>query len=190
MNADKLVVGLTGMPGAGKSMVVDAAKMLGFTVVAMGDVIRQETQRRGLELNPQNVGKVMLLLREEGGNTVIAQKCVPKIRETENPKVIVDGLRSLAEAELFKENFSSFTLVAVHAAPEVRFTRLHSRGRSDDPPNYAVFHERDMRELGVGMGHVIALSQHIVLNDEGIEQVKCNAKATLQRIEEKWTSQT
>ncbi len=79
MYADKIVVGLAGMPGSGKSLVVDTARELGYAIVVMGDVIREETAKRGLELTPQNVGKVMLQLRADGGNTVVAQKCIPKI---------------------------------------------------------------------------------------------------------------
>ena len=79
MNGDKLVVGLAGMPGSGKSLVVDIAKELGYSIVVMGDVIREETTKRGLDLTPANVGRVMLQLRADGGNTVVAQKCIPKI---------------------------------------------------------------------------------------------------------------
>src|SRR3990172_3060440 len=109
------------MPGSGKSLVVDTARELGYDVVVMGDVVRQETLKRGLELTPQNVGKVMLQLRAEDGNHVIAKKCIPKIEEQISPKVLVDGLRSLYEAEIFKEHFAKFSLVAVHASPESRF---------------------------------------------------------------------
>ena len=65
MNADKIVVGLAGMPGSGKSLVVETARELGYAIVVMGDVIREETIKRGLELTPQNVGKVMLQLRAD-----------------------------------------------------------------------------------------------------------------------------
>jgi dephospho-CoA kinase len=101
MYADKIVVGLAGMPGSGKSVVVETARELGYAIVVMGDVIREETAKRGLKLTPQNVGKVMLQLREEGGNTVVAQKCIPKIEEQNSTKVLVDGLRSLYEVEAF-----------------------------------------------------------------------------------------
>ena len=94
MNADKIVVGLAGMPGSGKSLVVETARELGYAIVVMGDVIREETIKRGLELTPQNVGKVMLQLREEGGITVVAQKCITKIEAQASTKVLVDGLRS------------------------------------------------------------------------------------------------
>jgi dephospho-CoA kinase len=186
VNADKLVIGLAGMPGSGKSLVVETAREFGYNIVIMGDVIRQETLNRGLELTPQNVGKVMLQLREEGGNYVIAKKCIPKIEEQTNPKVMVDGLRSLYEADIFKEHFPKFILVAVHASAETRFNRLCCRGRSDDPPNWEVFHERDMRELTVGVGNAIALSEQIIVNDNSIEQFKAKVKASLMRIEKKW----
>ena len=99
MNADKLVVGLAGMPGSGKSLVVDIAKKLGYSIVVMGDVIREETFKLGLELTPANVGRVMLQLRADGGNTVVAQKCIPKIEAQASGKILIDGLRSLFEAE-------------------------------------------------------------------------------------------
>ena len=70
--------------------------------MVMGDVIREETTKRGLDLTPQNVGKVMLELRAEGGNTVVASKCIPKIEEQTGDKVLVDGLRSLYEVDAFK----------------------------------------------------------------------------------------
>jgi dephospho-CoA kinase len=105
-------------------------KRRGYVEVANGN---------GLELTPQNVGKVMLQLRAEGGNYVIAQKCIPRIEEQSSNKVLVDGLRSLFEAEIFRKNFAKFSLVGVHASPETRFNRLFKRQRSDDPPNFSVF---------------------------------------------------
>jgi len=186
MDTDKLVIGLTGMPGAGKSLFVEAATEIGYTVVTMGDVIREETKNRGLELNPQNVGKIMLQLRQEFGNYVIAEKCVPKIKAQTSQKVLIDGLRSLNEAEIFKANFSGFRLLAVHASPEIRFVRLSQRGRSDDPKNYETFHERDMRELGVGLGNAIAMSEKILTNDNSMESFKIKVKDYLKLAESKW----
>jgi dephospho-CoA kinase len=186
MNADGLVVGLAGMPGSGKSLVVDTAREMGYAVVVMGDVVREETVKRGLELTPQNVGKVMLQLREEGGNTVVAAKCIPKIEEQAGGKVLVDGLRSLWEVDAFKAHFAKFTVIAVHASPETRFNRLFNRRRSDDPDGWEVFRDRDVRELGVGVGNVIAMAEELIVNDNSVETVKSAAKEALGRIEAKW----
>ncbi|MDR2699247.1 MAG: flagellar hook-basal body complex protein FliE [Nitrososphaerota archaeon] len=186
MNADKLVIGLTGMPGAGKTVFVEAATTVGYVKVSMGDVIREETLCRGLKLNPQNVGKVMLDLRKVGGYSVVAERCVPKIAAQVSDKIVIDGLRSLSEVEVFRTKFVGFKLVAVHAASEVRFIRLSQRDRSDDPKIFDVFHERDMRELGIGLGSVIALSEHVLVNDSSIESFKFAVKKYLEWTEAKW----
>ena len=186
MSADKLVVGLAGMPGSGKSVVVETARELDYAIVVMGDVIREETVKLGLDLTPQNVGKVMLQLRADGGVAVVAQKCIPKIEAQAGSKVLVDGLRSLYEVDVFKAHFAKFSLVAVHASPETRFNRLFSRRRSDDPSGWEVFRERDMRELSVGLGDVIAMAEQMIVNDNSVEEIKPKVVESLRRIEEKW----
>ena len=186
MNTDKIVVGLAGMPGSGKSLVVETARAEGYAVVVMGDVIREETQKRGLKPTPKNIGKVMLELREKGGASVIADKCIPKIEQQKNRKVIIDGLRSLSEVDAFKAYFSKFNLIAVHASPETRFKRLYRRHRSDDPDGWELFHERDMRELGVGLGNAMAMAEHFIINENKRADVKIKVEETLRMIEEKW----
>jgi dephospho-CoA kinase len=186
MKADKFVVGLVGMPGSGKSVVVETAQHKGYEVVVMGNVIRAETRKRGLELNPKNIGAVMLDLRKNNGKGVIAEKCVPKIERTEGNRVIIDGLRSLHEADVFKRHFPNFSLLAVHASPETRFYRLNRRQRSDDPDNWEIFRERDMRELGVGLGNAIAMAENIIINEGDKRDLQAKIAEALARVEEKW----
>ena len=189
MSADKLVVGLTGMPGSGKSLVVKTAKLKDYQVVIMGDVIREAVANRGLEMNPKNAGKVMLELRSEGGEAVIARKCIPKIEQNLGSKIIIDGIRSLAEAQTFQNHFSNFTLLAVHTPPEIRFKRLSRRGRGDDPQDFDVFHERDMRELTVGLGNAIAMAKYIIMNDSTKEKLEYRVRGVLDKIEEDYRGQ-
>jgi dephospho-CoA kinase len=117
---------------------------------------------------------------------VIAEKCVPTILATKSKKVIVDGLRSLDEADVFRTQFPSFTLIAVHASPETRFSRLTRRRRSDDPDGWEVFRERDMRELGVGLGNAIAMAEYMIINENNKKEVKARVAETVARVEEKW----
>jgi len=90
---DKLVIGLAGMPGVGKSAVVAVAKDNGYGVVVMGDVVREEAENRRLEPSPKNLGKIMLELRQKEGNSIIAKRCIPKIEKAKEQKVIVDGFK-------------------------------------------------------------------------------------------------
>ena len=186
MNKDKIIVGLAGMPGSGKSLVVETAQQKGYAVVVMGDVVREETRKRGLELNPKNIGKVMLELRKTSGKGVIAEKCIPRIEQEENDKVIIDGLRSLHEVDVFKARFPKFNLVAVHASPEKRFNRLYRRRRSDDPDGWELFRERDMRELMVGLGNAIAMAEYLTINENSRDDTRARVEGILRRVEERW----
>jgi dephospho-CoA kinase len=186
MASDKLVVGIAGMPGAGKSLVVRVARADGYEPVVMGDVIREEAQRRNLEPNPENIGKIMLDLRATEGKSVVARRCISKIEDATRHRVVVDGIRSLDEVEELRKHFHRFSLLAVCASPETRFRRLYRRARSDDAENWAVFQERDARELSVGLGNAIAMAEYTLVNDEAYNVVRNRIKHTLRRIEREW----
>lgn len=187
MTANKLVVGLAGMPGAGKSVVVEVAKSMGYDVVVMGDVVREEARRKNLECTPENLGKLMVALRVQEGNDVVAKKCIPKIMESAKEKVIVDGIRSPSEIEEFKRNFPKFTLIAIKASPETRFKRLYHRKRSDDPKNWEIFRERDTREISVGLGEAIAKAEYVIENEGALKVAKRQIEEILRKVEERWT---
>ncbi len=183
----KFVVGVAGMPGSGKATVKSMAEARGYPVVVMGDEIRGEARLRRLQPTPENVGKIMLQLREEEGPAAIAKRCTPKIESTHSEIVFVDGVRSLAEVNEFKKRFHNFTLIAVHSSPQMRFQRLCKRKRSDDPQGWDVFNQRDLRELRVGQGNVIAVSDYMIVNEGTYEEFKVNVQQVLEATIPKWT---
>jgi dephospho-CoA kinase len=161
----KRVICVAGMPGAGKSLVTKMAERMGYSVITMGDVVREETEERGLPPTPENTGAIMLKLREEEGSAAVARRCIPRIESARSRIVVIDGLRSLNELEEYKRHFEKSVLIAVHASPETRFRRLFRRRRSDDPRGWATFNERDMRELSVGLGSAIVLADYLIMNE-------------------------
>lgn len=186
MTVDKVVVGLAGMPGAGKSVVVNVAKASGYDIIVMGNAVREEAQKRHLEPSPENLGKIMLELRQKEGNNVIAKRSIPKIENAKETKIIVDGIRSPTEVEEFKKHFPKFTLIAIQASPETRFKRLYRRQRSDDPASWEIFQERDRRESNVGLEQAVAAAEHTIINEEELNAVKKKIKEVLRKVEEKW----
>jgi len=176
VDALKLVIGLVGMPGAGKSLVDEVAVTIGFEVVNMGDVVREEAKRQGLQPIHENLMRIMFELREKDGPKVIATKCVPKILQSPKKVVVVDGLRSMPEVEEFRKSFPRFRVLYIHASPETRFRRLFGRGRSDDPADWAAFLDRDSKELRIGIGSVIALSDFVLSNEGTIRQFKTRVR--------------
>ena len=67
----KLIVCLTGMPGAGKSTIADGLKSKGYEIINMGNAVREEANRRNLEPSRSNLGKLMLELREKMGQELL-----------------------------------------------------------------------------------------------------------------------
>ncbi len=164
-----LIIAITGMPGAGKSTAARALEGLKLKRVVMGDVIREETKRRGLSPDSKNTGEVMKELREKLGEGAVAQLCLNSIKQLREDAVIVDGIRSMAEVEVFQKS-ARVMLLAVHASQKRRFQLLTERGRSDDPLDWASFIARDERELGVGIGKAIALADEVLSNEHTVPE--------------------
>ncbi len=142
---------------------------MGIAVLNMGDVIREEAKSRGVPITPESLGALMLLLRMEEGKNVVVKRCLEKARNN-MPPIVIEGIRSLDELNYLKSNEEVF-LIAVHASPKTRFERLLKRGREDDPKDWKTFEERDMRELGVGLGSVIALADLVFINEGPIPEL-------------------
>jgi dephospho-CoA kinase len=179
---EKIVIGVAGMPGAGKATVKEIVQKIGYSVVVMGNEIREETRRRKLKPTPENIGMVMLKLREEEGPYVVAKRCIPKIEKAKGRVVIVDGIRSPHEVEEFKKHYPNFTLIAIHASPETRFKRLFQRKRSDDPKGWETFMKRDLRELSVGLGNAIATADYMIVNEGTKTQLKRKVCEVLESV--------
>ncbi len=182
MERKKRVIAISGMPGAGKGVAAEAARQLGLIVLVLGDVIREETERRGLDPTPKNVGNVMLQLRVDEGPAAVVKRLLPKVEAVQTSTIIVEGIRSLHELTELRSKFDVAT-VAIHASPKTRFQRLLSRGRSDDPKTWGVFQERDLRELEVGLGQVIALADDILVNETSIAELQSSFKRTVSKLD-------
>ena len=159
----KLIVCLTGMPGAGKSTIAEGLKPKGYEIINMGNAVREEAKKRNLESTRDNLGKLMLELREKNGPGAIAELIKSQIESSTANVILIDGVRSNDEIQILRK-FGVVKLLAIHASTDTRFDFLQKRGRSDDPQTIEHFEERDNRELGVGISNSIALSDYAITN--------------------------
>jgi dephospho-CoA kinase len=159
------------MSGSGKTTLANHFRDRGVASVSMGDVIRRLARENGLPPTPENLGRLASGIREEGGDDAVAKLCVEKINEMPDETVLIDGIRSIKEVEVFSKEFEVI-LVAVFSPQNTRYDRLTARGRSDDPQDITTFKVRDDRELSFSLGHAIALADYIVLNDGSLEDLK------------------
>jgi len=152
------------MPGSGKSTIVSALKARGLEALNLGDGVRAEAKRRNIEPTGDNLGKLMLELREKNGPGAIADLLTEPIKNSQSKVIIIDGVRATAEIEVLK-NVGSVKLLSIEASADTRYKFLSARGRSDDPKTREKFEERDSREIGVGLGESIAIADETISNN-------------------------
>lgn len=172
-----VIIAVTGMPGSGKSVVsAMIAKLLSCPVVSMGDAVRREVQRRGLELSAGNIERVAAELREKYGPAAVARLIEEDVRVhlAHSNWLVVDGVRGLSEVEVFSA-IAPTCIVAVHASPAVRHERLAARRRPGETANDIVL--RDRYNLKFGLGEVIALADFMIVNESGLEELGAQVRA-------------
>lgn len=161
------VVAVCGMPGSGKGEFAAVLELQGVPVLSMGDMVRAEVKRQNLAETPGIFGEIAAQLRAEHGEDVLAVRLADAVDELleSNPIVLIEGMRGTAERIVFSLRWSeAFASVAVEASPDVRFTRIQNRGRSEDGDR-ASFEIRDTREIGWGLDQIILEADHHIDNN-------------------------
>lgn len=174
------MIAVVGMPGSGKSEFVNIVLSFGYRFISMGDIVREETVKRGYPL--EESGKVAQMLRDKGGLDAIAILTLDKIGETDNDKFLIEGIRGIKEIERFRKEIDFF-LIGIHTSPHLRFERLKNRGREDDPKNIEDFYKRDLRELSWGLGEAFALSDVIIDNNGTLDEFRENINKVIKKYE-------
>lgn len=188
------IIGFVGLPGSGKSVASDVAREMGFTVLVMGDVIRQEAAARGLEPLDENLGRVGNELRSSEGPEAVARRILE--RAGNEGIIIVDGLRSKAEADLFRASSEEFHLIEIVAPVNSRIRWIESRGRSDDPcatpasvntstsdlQTTSALEQRVSRELGWGMSEAMKEADLVLRNEGDLEEFRKSVRRLLRDL--------
>jgi dephospho-CoA kinase len=168
------VIAVTGMPGSGKGEVAEVARSMQLKVYSMGDVVRSYFSNNFPDRSPIETGMYADMERQKHGEDIWARRLIGTVENELEPHdeiVIIDGLRSKSEVELFKGHWGpNFRILAVHSSPDTRYFRLSERGRGDDSRDRRKFDQRDERELGWGLGEVISLADIMLINETVLDE--------------------
>ena len=171
-----LVLAVCGMPASGKGEFASVLSNNGVPVCSMGDMIRSEVAARGIEETPRVFGEIAAELRAQYGDGVLASRLVGVVNEllNENEIVLIEGMRGTAEREIFQSAWGdNFQVVAIVTDTETRFSRIQSRGRSQDG-NRDDFEIRNQREEGWGLSKLIDEAEHKFSNNSELLALKEN----------------
>jgi dephospho-CoA kinase len=194
------IIGFVGMPGSGKSVASEVARSMGLKVVVMGDVIRQEAALLGLEPSDENLGSVGNMLRSREGPEAVARRTLEAAAGEKI--VVIDGLRSKAEADFFRSSAEEFHLVEIIAPAKDRMRWIVSRGRSDDPgartrardikivasckdsceDTAGALERRECRELGWGMYEAMREADVRLENEGNLDEFRASVRRLLEEL--------
>ena len=166
-----MIIGLTGLNGAGKGTVAEFLQERGFVYHSLSDTIRDVLAERGQEPTRENMIRTGNELRETGGSGALATGILDKLDFGVNN--IVDSIRSPGEVEVLR-TCKDFVLFDISATEDSRFERMVGRGRVGDPEDIETFRRLEQAELtGAPTGQQLvataALADHRVSNDGSIE---------------------
>lgn len=176
-----------GLPGAGKSTVLNLADDQNIPSVTMGDIVRERAQAElGDNLESAEIGQWATEQREKHGPTIMAEYTRDELLKQNPMMVVVEGTRSIDEIRVFKGDFNTVTL-RIDAAFSARLSRLQTRGRDGEAAFTATdLHERDAREFTWGLGELFAIDtpDYVIQNDGGLDEYRSKVEAVFADLQE------
>jgi len=180
-----MIIGLTGRNCAGKGVIADFLKELGFTFYSLSDVIREELRKGGEEISREKLIYKGQELRNKFGHAILAEKIIEKLDIEKN--YVIDSIRHPAEITAFKRS-RNFVLIEAVALPEIRFERIKQRGRESDPGSLEQFIEYEKREEenedlgGQQLRLCSEMADYAIENNSTIEEFKNKLKTLILKL--------
>jgi dephospho-CoA kinase len=176
------IVGITGTSGAGKGTIVDyLVKEKRYIHLSVRQYLTDELEKKGLEINRDNMRELANKLREENGAGYIMQQLyLQAIKSGEN--CIIESIRCVGEIDTLKdiarESGKEFILLGVDANPKIRYERIKERNSETDKVPYERFLEQERSEsisedpAKQNLPKCLELSDKIFINEGSIADLE------------------
>ena len=158
-----------GLARSGKDTVADyLERKHGYKKLVFSDLISEELQRQGLEVNKTNMSNIANDMRTQHGMDVLAKRMVEKMKKMREEKFVLVGPRSPEELSYVKKNCSKCIALKVETEREERFER---KSESELASMYgmcdACFTVSSREGFGLGTMEAAACGLPIVVPDVG-----------------------
>jgi len=169
-----MIIGLTGKNGAGKGEVAAFLRDKSFYYYSLSDVLREELESKETPITRDALITTGNELRQKYGPDVLARLTLRKIDPNRN--YVIDSIRNPAEVEALR-SAANFVLFSIDAPPEIRFERIRSRGREQDPQNLQDFLQVEEAERQNPDQHkqniedCQTIADYTIVNDDSLESL-------------------
>ncbi|MCG3216217.1 MAG: AAA family ATPase [Candidatus Heimdallarchaeota archaeon] len=178
----KIIV-LSGLPLSGKTTY---AKKIGpdynMPLYETGTEVLEEVTGRGLDFTPDNI-KMVTDECKKISDSYFTERLMKKVDTlpADILGVFISGIRAVSEIEILKKHYGNDNVfvIAFHTSMKSRFNRLNNPDRVEDTKgakaeedkllrNFDNFLARNKKELGYGVGDVIALADYMMSTENEI----------------------
>jgi dephospho-CoA kinase len=179
MSDKATIIGLTGTNGSGKGEAAKFFMSHGYAYVSLSDLIREELRQKNQETSRDNLIRMGNHLRKTFGADILARRIMEQVRG----KTIIDSIRNSNEVE-YLQSQEGFILLAIDAPPDVRYTRVMSRGRDESVQTLEEFKAKEKEEmsgsdLGQQLQRCMQMADHLIVNDGSLEEFHHELEAFL-----------
>lgn len=159
------IIGVAGLPGVGKTT---ASQYLAkeMAIVRMGEVTDKVLREENLPINEKAEKKIRNQLREKYGPAIFARGVASKVSAylRKKQKVVIEGVRSLAEFEFLVKKYRGLKLLFIEADESARIKRLLTR--KDRPLTLTEIKIRDAYEINkLGIKKLQKKADYIIANN-------------------------
>jgi len=180
-----MIIGLTGTLCAGKDTVAHHLMEKGFEHVSLSAILREEMQKRGMEITLDNLTKFGNSLKENEGDKFLVEKALERIDPNKN--TVISSIRQPGEIDHLKQQ-KDFYLIFVDADPKIRFKRLLLRNRPGDSKTFEKFMENENMQMngesgGMNLAKCKEEADFILENNDSREEFEQDLENILKKIE-------
>ena len=144
-----MIIGITGGFGSGKTTATSYLNSEGFKSIRLSDFLEEEAKKRGvLKITRKVLQDIGNEWRHELGSSVLSRKALDLINKSVWTRVVIDGIRNVAEVEELRKN-GNFILVGILSIKKTRFERARSLKRRENLTR-DLFQKLDRRDMGLG----------------------------------------
>lgn len=141
-----VIIGITGTLGAGKGTIVDyLVKHHHFAHFSVRAYLSEIIKAEGGEINRDTLVATANALRAANGPSYIAVELLREAKES-GKNCIIESIRTIGEVTALREK-GGFTLFAVDADQQLRYSRIVERASETDKVSFDVFAANEAREM-------------------------------------------
>ncbi|RJO58970.1 hypothetical protein C4546_04025 [Candidatus Parcubacteria bacterium] len=142
-----MIIGLTGLPGAGKGTVTAyLSEKYGAVTRKFSDPIRDIIKRLYQPITREHMQGLGSFLRKEFNPNIFAETLLNDLSRENQKLIVLDGFRYEDEYQLFRKR-EDFIFVAVEASLENRFARIKLRPENAGDQNLTLEHFKLQHEF-------------------------------------------